>query len=1017
MLNTLARPTALVTLLRGSRLTRRVGALGLLVVTLALAGIAPAVATADVPSTPALTYGTNGDVYSIATLGDTTYLGGSFSQIGLATGGGAVLAAADGQADASMPAVSGSSHQVEVAVADGSGGWYIGGNFTHVGGLVRNNIAHVLADGSVDPSFNPNATDGVYGLALSGSTLYASGYFNGASSIGGANRNYIAALDASTGNATSWDPNANDVVFTLAVSGDGSTVYAGGFFNGTNSIGGATRNHIAALDATTGVATSWDPNANGSVATLAVSGSTVYAGGNFNGASSIGGATRDHIAALDATTGLADPGWDPNANGFVGALAVSGSTVYAGGQFSGASSIGGATRNYIAALDATTGNATSFDPNADNPVFALAVSGSTVYAGGAFSGTSSIGGADRNHLAALDATTGIATSWDPNADNDGYALAVSGSTVYAGGAFSLVNQVPRNNLAALDAGTGQPTSWDPNADGTVRTLAGSGSTVYAGGNFSTIGGQTRSSIAALDATSGLATDWNPNANGQVSALALSGSTVYAGGSFDTIGGATRNYIAALDANTNTNNATAWDPNATCCVSALAVDGSTVYAGGDFNGTNSIGGADRNYIAALDANTDTNNATAWDPNADSSVYALAVDGSTVYAGGPFNTIGGDARNYIAALDANTNTNNATARDPNANGTVLALAVSGSTVYAGGDFNGPSSIGGANRNYLAALDATTGSAASWNPGANNEVDALVASPGVVYAGGMFNAIETGSGAHFAMFVEAPASVTLPSISGTPAAGHSLTCANGTWSGATPQTYSYQWLRDNVAISGQTSTTYSVQAGDAGHVIKCRVTASNLGGSASATSAGKTILTPPHNTTLPSVSGTPVTGHTLTCNKGTWSGSIPRTYSYHWLRDNVGIIGATSATYLTKASDAGHAVKCRVTASNGAGSATATSAAVTIKAPPRNTVAPKITGTPKVGHTLTCSKGTWTGTAPITYGYRWLRDGTAIVGATSATYNVAIADKGHALRCKVTAHNAAGTASKLSAAVNVT
>jgi hypothetical protein len=86
----------------------------------------------------------------------------------------------------------------------------------------------------------------------------------------------------------------------------------------------------------------------------------------------------------------------------VEALAVSGTTVYAGGGFG---SIGGQTRNNIAALDAATGNATAWNPNADMPpVFALAVSGTTVYVGGWFT---RIGGQRRPNFAQFDALTRV----------------------------------------------------------------------------------------------------------------------------------------------------------------------------------------------------------------------------------------------------------------------------------------------------------------------------------------------------------------------------------------------------------------------------------------------------------------------------------------------------------------------------------------------------------------------------------------------------------------------------------
>ena len=175
----------------------------------------------------------------------------------------------------------------------------------------------------------------MYTLAVSGGTVYACGYFT---IIGGQNRSGIAALDAMSGLATAWNPQADAYVWTLAVSG--STVYAGGEFL---SIGGQSRDYIAALDAVSGLATAWNPGADADVWSLAVNGSTLYAGGDFL---RIGGQSRSRIAALDVTTGLATR-WSPEANSYVYALAVGGSTLYAGGDFL---SIGGTTQSYFAAM-------------------------------------------------------------------------------------------------------------------------------------------------------------------------------------------------------------------------------------------------------------------------------------------------------------------------------------------------------------------------------------------------------------------------------------------------------------------------------------------------------------------------------------------------------------------------------------------------------------------------------------------------------------------------------------------
>ena len=312
-----------------------------------------------------------------------------------------------------------------------------------------------------------------------------------------------------------------------AVVVSGNTIYIGGMFT---SVGPNTGAGVA-IGISTGTFDPAFPRVDGIIYVVIPDGSGGwYIGGSFT---AVGGITRNNIAHILSNKSL-DPIWNPNANSTVYALALSGSTVYAGGEFA---TIGGETRNRIAALDASTGSATSWNPNANGhalaEVRALAISGPTVYVGGRFT---SIGGAARNNIAALDAATGLATIWNPNANSFVFELAISGSTVYAGGNFSSIGGQTRNRIAALDASTGLAASWNPNSGGDVWALAISGSTVYAGGYFSSIGGQTRSNIAALDASTGSATSWNPNANGIVWALALDRARgrVYAGGLFTSV---------------------------------------------------------------------------------------------------------------------------------------------------------------------------------------------------------------------------------------------------------------------------------------------------------------------------------------------------------------------------------------------------------------------------------------------------------------------------------------------------
>jgi len=74
---------------------------------------------------------------------------------------------------------------------------------------------------------------------------------------------------------------------------------------------------------------------------------------------------------------------------------------------------------------------------------------------------------------------------------------------------------------------------------------------------------------------------------------------------------------------------------------------------------------------------------------------------------------------------------------------------------------------------------------------------------------------------------------------------------------------------------------------------------------------------------------------------------------------------------------------------------------------TAAPAISGTAQVGETLTCSNGTFSGDATITYAFKWFAAGTAIAGATSATFVATTAELGLVITSRVTATNASGFA----------
>jgi hypothetical protein len=189
--------------------------------------------------------------------------------------------------------------------------------------------------------------------------------------------------------------------------------------------------------------------------------------------------------------------------------------------------MGNQNRNYIAAIDATTGKALPWNPSADYIVNSIVANGKTIYAAGGFS---TIGGQKRGFIAALDSATGNATSWAPVASGNVYSMALSGNTMYAAGDFGYTGGAYRNYMAALDILSGKTLSWNPNADYDVYSVTVNGPIVYVGGQFHTIGGQYRSNVAALDATTGNALEWNPKGTGgPVALIVVSGSTAYVGG--------------------------------------------------------------------------------------------------------------------------------------------------------------------------------------------------------------------------------------------------------------------------------------------------------------------------------------------------------------------------------------------------------------------------------------------------------------------------------------------------------
>ena len=440
----------------------------------------------------------------------------------------------------------------------------------------------------------------------------------------------------------------------------------------------------------------------------------LYIGGDFTVA---GDAAANYVAKWDGSswhglgTGM---GGEMGEDGpCVYALAASGSDLYAGGDFKTA---GGVTANCIAKWDGSSWHALGAgiggEMEEDHPfVFALAVSGSDLYVGGYFTTAGSV---TANYIARWDGSSWHALG--AGVDYTVSALAVSGSDLYAGGGFTTAGGVTANHIAKWDG-----SSWHAlgrGMDSGVDALAVSGNgDLYAGGWFDTAGDVTAKRIAKWDGN-----QWHALGGGMdngVDALAVSGNNLYAGGGFRTAGGVTANSIAKWDGN-QWHALGAGMGDRFHFVLALAVSGSDLYVGGGFR---TAGGVTANSIAQWDG-------SSWHAlgvGMDNGVYALAVSGNgDLYAGGSFDTAGGVTVNNIARWDGSS----WHALGAGVDNTVGALAVSGSDLYVGGYFT---TAGGVAASYIAQWDGN-----QWHAlggGVNGYVLALAVSGSDLYVGGYF------------------------------------------------------------------------------------------------------------------------------------------------------------------------------------------------------------------------------------------------------------------------------------------
>ena len=624
-------------------------------------------------------------------------------------------AMAQGGADGFDPNVNGNVYAIAV---QSTGKIIIGGSFTTVNGVARDNLARLNPDGTLDAAFTTEANGTVLTLAQqTNGSIVLGGAFT---TVGGLTRNHLARISAGGSVDAGFSPDANGFVQTVAVQSDGK-ILAGGNFT---TVDGLSAQRIVRLLSNGTKDDDFIATVNsGAVQSLDIeTDGQIVIGGTFT---SVNGQTRNRLARLAHRGGL-DQNFNPNVDNTVYAVKVlPGGRIVFGGSFT---TVGGQTRNRLARLNDDGSLDAGFNPNVNNTVYELAVQPDGDFlAGGDFTNA---GGQPRNRVARFN-LNGSLDSFAALINDVVYAIAVQPDRkLVIGGGFTAINLQTRNHLARLYPTTGTLDSdLTTTTDGTVNAVAiQPDGKILIGGSFTTVAGQTRNRIARLNADGSLDSSFNPNASGAVYAIALQpDGKILVGGIFGIIGGGFHSGFARLNAGGTLDASFTAGTDAETYAIIVQPDGKIVI-GGAFN---NAGGAARNHMARFDATGVLE--AGFNPGINGTVRAMALQsGGQIVIGGNFTNVTGFGRNFIArlqssgAVDQNFN--------PGASNAVHALAVlSTGEIMVGGAFI---ALGGQSHIRVGRLSSSGAIDGSFTLSANDTVRCFAETMhGRILAGGDF------------------------------------------------------------------------------------------------------------------------------------------------------------------------------------------------------------------------------------------------------------------------------------------
>jgi hypothetical protein len=679
---------------------RLIGASALLVGTV-LTPLAAHGQYAEVPvQLPAVT---DGRVLAATQIGRRLFIGGAFTRVSPPTGGAVVVNAGGAHLPGLFPRFEGPVTQI---LADGFGGWFVVGAFTHVNGEPFAHFARVAPDRTLDRRYRIAADGVVRRVAFAHGRIYLVGDF---ATINGVTRRRFAVLDGETGRLAAWDPGFGSDTWIGGLSfssigvyltgSSGSQPRLWGFDTGSGRLlfrrtvaalaiaassarvylgsAGAQR-PLWAVDPLTGEDLQWGPGFGfqyirgpyewdaTTINGLYLDGQRLFLTGRFLTTDG-----RTFVTAVDAASG-APTGWRPQPDA---PWPTSGSHV---------TRIGSAivVTDGPTAFDATTAAAIPFTPATFGTIRTVALAPEGAVVGGDFNG---FGGVARNGLAAIDLDTSAVAPWtspfpDAAVGYEVSELATDGTWLIARSEGTLGGADAR--IAKIDTASG--------AIASERTWPSNQTRMRVSGGEVVVATLPRTSPSTSEIGALTIADWSHRAlptaiAGAVTDLDVSGDTVYVSGRFDTVGGQSRPHMAALHRVTGA--VLPWRPNPDTAGGVVRADAGRVWVGGDFR---RVGGQRRRGLAELDPVSGM--ALPWNPDV---LGIVGPDGFVGY-GTQQLAVGPDGQLYVAV---------------------------GSSPFL--DFDAPRSrptVGGRDTASLVAFSTATGRRLTWRPARGGLVAAL-------------------------------------------------------------------------------------------------------------------------------------------------------------------------------------------------------------------------------------------------------------------------------------------------------